>query len=175
MEMSDNRLGGDCAALAVGSVAFYLKPQWFGASAAMMRRFDASSASAPAPSPRRPSLLPMLRQRQARLRPPQPCGWSDHAGLFSTILLSTIGCGGDNGCTMLAFILIFIKIRGNNFDSCGRRIEASPTPSSRPSQERCACHRRPRSAWPSALQAIRRAAKHNIFKYRARAMKLRGV
>ena len=123
-----------CAALAVGSVAFYYIPQWFGANAVMMIIASIIVGIAPAPSPRCDHHDAVCRRRQAGAALSAynlAAGLTTFAGPgIATILLPTIGYGGVcwtyAALYVLAFILtLFIRPQQPGFDSHGHRIKKS--------------------------------------------------
>ena len=124
-----------CAVLAVGSVAFYYIPQWFGANAVMMIIASIIIGIGTCAFSSLPTIMTLYagegKQGAALSAYNLAAGLTTFAGPgIATILLSTIGYGGVcwtyAALYVLAFILtLFIRPQQPGFDSHGHRIKKS--------------------------------------------------
>lgn len=124
-----------CAALAVGSVAFYYIPQWFGANAVMMIIASIIVGIGTCAFSSLPTIMTLYagegKQGAALSAYNLAAGLTTFAGPgIATILLPTIGYGGVcwtyAALYVLAFILtLFIRPQQPGFDSHGHRIKKS--------------------------------------------------
>ena len=124
-----------CAALAVGSVAFYYIPQWFGANAVMMIIASIIVGIGTCAFSSLPPIMTLYagegKQGAALSAYNLAAGLTTFAGPgIATILLPTIGYGGVcwtyAALYVLAFILtLFIRPQQPGFDSHGHRIKKS--------------------------------------------------
>lgn len=124
-----------CAVLAVGSVAFYYIPQWFGANAVMMIIASIIVGIGTCAFSSLPTIMTLYagegKQGAALSAYNLAAGLTTFAGPgVATILLPTIGYGGVcwtyAALYVLAFILtLFIRPQQPGFDSHGHRIKKS--------------------------------------------------
>ena len=124
-----------CAVLAVGSVAFYYIPQWFGANAVMMIIASIIVGIGTCAFSSLPTIMTLYagegKQGAALSAYNLAAGLTTFAGPgIATILLPTIGYGGVcwtyAALYVLAFILtLFIRPQQPGFDSHGHRIKKS--------------------------------------------------
>ena len=129
------RCVGSVAVLAVGSVAFYYIPQWFGANAVMMIIASIIVGIGTCAFSSLPTIMTLYagedKQGAALSAYNLAAGLTTFAGPgIATILLSTIGYGGVcwtyAALYVLAFILtLFIRPQQPGFDSHGHRIKKS--------------------------------------------------
>ena len=124
-----------CAVLAVGSVAFYYIPQWFGANAVMMIIASIIVGIGTCAFSSLPTIMTLYagegKQGAALSAYNLAAGLTTFAGPgIATILLPVIGYGGVcwtyAALYVLAFILtLFIRPQQPGFDGHGHRIKKS--------------------------------------------------
>ena len=132
-----------CAVLAVGSVAFYYIPQWFGANAIMMIVASVIVGIGTCAFSSLPTIMTLYavgKQGAALSAYNLAAGLTTFAGPgIATILLPIVGyegvCWTYAGLYVLAFVLtLFIRPQQPGFDAKGHRIKGAKVASAESSE-----------------------------------------